>query len=98
MIPKNEQIKFIVPKAPKPKITTIPKKISYINLIEVDDDDDYSEQNEVETVPVSTKNKEICKEDGYLSDDRYADSFEEEFGDGCETNPDSGNVKKLSEK
>ena len=30
-------------------------------------------------------------DEGYISDDRYEDSFDEEFGDRCETNPDSGN-------
>ena len=38
------------------------------------------------------------KEEGYFSDDRYEDSFDEEFGDGCETNPDSGNTKIMAEK
>ena len=96
----KEEQKFIVPKAPKPKNTTIPKKISYINLIEVDDDSE-SGQNEVdiniEKVSISSKKREICKYDGYLSDDRYEDSFDEEFGEGCETNPDSGNTKIISE-
>ena len=90
---KNEEKKEIkVPKAPKPKMTSIPKKISYLNLMEVDDD---SESSLKETVSIPSKNIEKCKNDGYLSDDRYEDSFDEEFGDGCETNPDSGNNKLI---
>ena len=92
---KEENInKYIVPKAPKPKITIIPKNISYINLIEVDDD---SESSQHEELSVASKNsKKIvkkCMDEGYISDDRYEDSFDEEFGEGCETNPDSGNMK-----
>ena len=86
--------KYIMPKAPIPKINIIPKNISYINLIEVDDD---SESSQHEEIFASTKNsKKIikkCMDDGYISDDRYEDSFDEEFGEGCETNPDSGNMK-----
>ena len=81
---------YIVPKSPRPKITTIPKQISSINLIEIDDDSD-SSQNEEKTNK-STKIKEKYGDDSYLSDDRYEDSYDEEFGDGCETNPDSGKM------
>jgi len=96
MSAKEEEKKLIVPKAPKKqKNTAIPKTISYLNLIEVDDDSD-SSQNERESI--SPKKKEKCTDDGYLSDDRYEDSFDEEFGEGCETNPDSGNVKDIMEK
>ena len=94
MTKKEDDKKLIVPKAPKQKITPIPKQISYINLMEADDD---SESSEEERVSISPKKMEICKDDGYLSDDRYEDSFDEEFGDGCETNPDSGNAKILME-
>ena len=95
MATTEEKNKYLCPKAPKPKITAIPKKISYINLIEADDDSD-SCQNEREVERISyTKGK--FKNDGYLSDDRYEDSFDEEFGDGCETNPDSGKTKIISE-
>ena len=97
----KEENNIIVPKAPKPKNTSIPKKISYINLIEVDDDSE-SGQNEIdiniEKVSISSKKAEICKYDGYLEDDRYEDSFDEEFGNECETNPDSGNTKIISEE
>ena len=95
MSAKEEEKKLIVPKAPKKqKNTAIPKAISYLHLIEVDDDSD-SSQNE--RVSISPKKKEKCH-NGYLSDDRYEDSFDEEFGEGCETNPDSGNVKVIMEK
>lgn len=99
MSSKEEQNKNIVPKAPRLKITTIPKKISYIYLIEADDDSE-SNENEVEIKRVSVSKNKFCKgkEEGYFSDDRYEDSFDEEFGDGCETNPDSGNTKIMAEK
>ena len=52
MSSKEEKNKNIVPKAPRLKITTIPKKISYIYLIEADDDSE-SNENEVEIKRVS---------------------------------------------
>ena len=94
----EEKNKYICPKAPKPKNTAIPKKISYINLIEADDDSDSGQnEKEIERVSISSYTKGKLKNDGYLSDDRYEDSFDEEFGDGCETNPDSGNAKMMGE-
>ena len=93
-IEEENKIKYIVPKAPIPKVTIIPKKISYLNLIEVDDDSDSSQQG---NLSISSKKNEKFKEDPYLSDDRYEDSFDEEFGDGYETNPDSGNIKLTEE-
>ena len=93
-IEEQNKIKYIVPKAPIPKVAIIPKKISYLNLIEVDDDSDSSQQG---NLSISSKKNEKFKEDPYLSDDRYEDSFDEEFGDGYETNPDSGNIKLTEE-
>ena len=93
-IEEENKIKYIVPKAPIPKVTIIPKKISYLNLIEVDDDSDSSQQG---NLSISSRKNEKFKEDPYLSDDRYEDSFDEEFGDGYETNPDSGNIKLTEE-
>ena len=81
--------KYIAPEAPKPKSNIIPKIISHINLIEVDDD---SESSQHERSSNSSVKYEKTKDEGYLSDDRYEDSFDEEFGDGFETNPDSGNT------
>ena len=80
-------------KTPKPKINSIPKKISYINLIEVDDDESDSDQNKSQK-NFSSGNLKIqkCELKGYLSDDRYEDSADEEFPN-YETNPDSGNMK-----
>ena len=99
MTSKEEFKNYIVPKAPRPKITTIPKKMSYINLIEADDDSESNEDEvEIERVSISSKKLTKCKDEGYLSDDRYEDSFDEEFGDGCETNPDSGNTKMANEE
>ena len=91
-IDEQAKNKFIVPKAPKPKVNIIPKTISYINLIEVDDDED-SDSSQIGSISISSKKIEKCQENSFLSDDRYEDSFDEEFGDGCETNPDSGNMK-----
>ena len=93
-IEEENKIKYIIPKAPIPKVTIIPKKISYLNLIEVDDDSDSSQQG---NLSISSRKNEKFKEDPYLSDDRYEDSFDEEFGDGYETNPDSGNIKLTEE-
>ena len=99
MSSKGEFKYYIVPKAPRPNITTIPKRISYINLIEADDDSESNEDEvEIEKVSISTKKLTKYKDEGYLSDDRYEDSFDEEFGDGCETNPDSGNTKMVNEE
>ena len=81
--------KYIPPKAPKPKSNIIPKIISHINLIEVYDDSESSQHRKSST---SSIKYEKTKDEGYISDDRYEDSFDEEFGDGCETNPDSGNI------
>ena len=91
----EEEKNLIVPKAPKQKIIPIQKKISYINLMEVDDNSESSEEGRISKSP---KIMEKCKNDGYFSDDRYEDSFDEEFRDGCETNPDSGNMKILIKK
>ena len=82
-----------MPKAPKPKINSIPKKISYINLIEVDDDESDSDQNKSQkNFSCCDLKIEKCELKGYLSDDRYEDSVDEEFPN-YETNPDSGNMK-----
>ena len=60
--------------------------------------DDNSDSSQEERVSISPKKMIKCKDDGYLSDDRYEDSFDQEFGDGCETNPDSGNAKIIIEQ
>ena len=39
------------------------------------------------------KLKKKKNDKGYLSDDRYKDSFDEDFGNESETNPDSGKAK-----
>ena len=84
--------KYIVRKAPKPKMTIVPRKISIINLIEADDDSDSDSSKIHKNISNYSKKFEKCNEEEYLSDDRYEDSFDEEFGQ-CETNPDSGNIK-----
>ena len=99
MSSKEEFKYYIVPNSPRPKITTIPKRISYINLIEADDDSESNEDEvEIERLSISTKKLTKYKDEGYLSDDRYEDSFDEEFGDGCDTNPDSGNTKLVNKE
>ena len=94
----DEQEKKIVskvPKAPKPKINKIPRKISFIKLIEADDDSDSDSEssnnitNSVFKNKVKISGKKI--DNNSFDDDRYEDSFDEEFGE-CETNPDSGNL------
>ena len=84
-----ENIKtYIMPKTPKPRINIIPKNISYIKLIEVDDDSD-SEQTQNKEMNLPNNNKKVqSNNDDILSDDQYEDSFDEEFGE-CETNPNS---------
>ena len=91
---KEEELKYKVPKAPRPKITIIPKEISAIKLIEIDDDSD-SSQNEKKSN--SSKIIEKYNDDPYLSDDKFQDSFDDEFGDEYETKPDSGKIN-LAEK
>ena len=87
------QIVNKIPNAPKPKVNSIPKKISYINLIEVDDDESDSDQNNSQkNLSCCNLNLEKCELKGYLSDDRYEDSVDEEFPN-YETNPDSENMK-----
>ena len=81
--------KYTAPKALNPKSNIIPRIISHINLIEVDDDSESSQPGRSSTSSVIFEKN---KDKGYISDDRYEDSFDEEFGDGCETNPDSGNA------
>ena len=85
---------YIVPKAPRPKVKIIPKIPSYIKLIEVDDDSDSESEKEKQQPNLYNCKKQLNKDkdDQYLSDDRYEDSFDEEFGE-CETNPDSGKIK-----
>ena len=86
--------KYIIPKAPNPKINIMPRKISYINLIEVDDDSESSQHGASSN---SSSNYEKMKDEGYISDDRYEDSYDDESGDGYETNPDSGKANITKE-
>ena len=77
-------------KAPKPPKPTPSRKISFINIIEADDDSD-SESNQNKNIFVknsikASSDKKYCSS---FDDDRYEDSYDEEFGE-CETNPDSG--------
>ena len=81
-------------KAPRPPMPKPPRKISFINLIEADDDPDSdSESNQNNNISIknqiAVKDKKTCN---VFEDDRYEDSYDEEFGE-CETNPDSGKLK-----
>ena len=100
MTDKNEENKLVIPKAPRPKSKQIQKKISKIKLIEVDgDEEDYIPESIINYKEISQNNQKSNEKekynDGYISDDRYEDSSDLEYGDGCETNPDSGQGKIL---
>ena len=88
----RNQLYIVVPKAPKIKAEKSTRKISFINIIEVDDDSESEKSQNQSKICKDCKKYEKCKGDGYISDDRYEDSFDEEFGE-CETNPDSGKLK-----
>ena len=88
---ENKEI-YIVPNAPKLSAKKSTRKVSYINIIEVDDDSESDQSQNQSKVCKDFKKYEKCKDEGYFSDDRYEDSFDEEFGE-CETNPDSGKMK-----
>ena len=83
-------------KAPKPPKPILHRKISFINIIEADDDSDSdSESNKNNDIFV----KNIIKTSGkktldVFNDDRYEDSYEEEFGES-ETYPDSGKLNTV---
>ena len=80
-----------IPKAPMPKKNIIPRKISYINLIEAEDDSDSDSSQDNTVLPNKVKLSGQKSKNDSFDDDRYEDSFDEEFGE-CETNPDSGNL------
>ena len=82
-------------KAPKPPKLKPSRKISFINIIEAEDDSD-SESN-MNNINVYIENKLKVSDKkvfNIFNDDRYEDSYDEEFGE-CETNPNSGKLNIL---
>ena len=84
-------------KAPKSQIHTIVKKPSFICLSQVDEDSGSgsSQQEHSSTSKKLSKSNEgqnLLNEDLNVSNDRYEDSFDEEFGNECETKPASNDV------
>ncbi len=84
--------KSLIPECPKLKKiykTKANRKPSFINLIEADDDSDSgSYQNNSLSSKEKNKKDELNK-----SDDRYEDSFDEEFYEQFGTNPTSADIK-----
>ena len=85
-------------KSPKPQIHTIVKKPSFICLSQVDEDSGSgsSQQEHSSTSKKLSKSNEgqnLLNEDLNVSNDRYEDSFDEEFGNECETKPASNDVQ-----
>ena len=64
----ENQIVNNILKAPKPKINVIPKKISYINLIEADDDESDSEETNYTYKDLNIKK---CKYSRNLSGNKH---------------------------
>ena len=101
---KNINTELKCPKSPKQQIQKVAKKPSFICLMQVDDDSGSgSSQREPSSTSkkLSKSNEEqnISSEDPNVSNDRYEDSFDEEYGDECDTKPASGNTKDIkSEK
>ena len=92
-------------KAPKQQIHTVVKKPSFICLSQVDEDSGSgsSQQDHSSTskkLSKSNEGKNLLNEDLNVSNDRYEDSFDEEFGNECETKPASNDVqtKKTDKK
>ena len=84
-------------KAPNPPNPKPHKKISFINIIEADDDSD-SESNQNNNIFVKNKIKVSDKKNSNsFDDDRYEDSYDEEFGES-ETYPDSVKCKYFKKK
>ena len=91
---------LICPSAPKQHIQKIAKKPSFICLMQVDEDSG-SGSSQIEHSSTSKKlsksNEEqnLSSEDPNVSNDRYEDSFDEQFGEECETKPTSGDMKEM---
>ena len=82
-------------KAPKTQIHTIVKKPSFICLSQVDEDSgsgSSQQEHSSTSKKLSKSNEGQNNEDLNVSNDRYEDSFDEEFGNECETKPASNDV------
>ena len=87
--------KDIIPECPKLiKIhkKQISRKPSFINLIEVDDDSEDSDSNHQDIFSY-TEEQNKMEDELNISDDRYEDSFDEDFYEKFETNPTSSDLK-----
>ena len=87
-------------KAPKPQIHTIVKKPSFICLSQVDEDSgsgSSQQEHSSTSKKLSKSNEGKNNEDLNVSNDRYEDSFDEEFGNECETKPASNDVQAKKE-
>ena len=95
----NNNAQPICPSAPKQQNQKITKKPSFVCLMQVDEDSGSgsSQQDHSSTSKKLSKSNEeqnLSNDDSNISNDRYEDSFDKEFGDKCETNPESGNTKE----
>ena len=87
-------------KAPKPQIHTIVKKPSFICLCQVDEDSgsgSSQQEHSSTSKKLSKSNEGKNNEDLNVSNDRYEDSFDEEFGNECETKPASNDAQAKKE-
>ena len=101
--PNNNGIPQKCPSPPKQQTIKITKKPSFVclRLIDEDSGSGSSRQEHSSTSKKLSKSEEQNRsnEDLYISNDRYEDSFDEKYGDECETFPESGNAKVIqSEK
>ena len=93
----NKELKC--PKSPKQITLTNPKRPSFMSLMQVDEDSGSgsSQQDHSSTSKKLSKSNDegdISNEKLNISNDRYEDSFDEEYGDQCETKPVSGDSKE----
>jgi hypothetical protein len=88
------------PSPPKQQTIKITKKPSFVCLRQIDEDSGSgsSQQEHSSTSKKLSKSSEEqnrSNEDLNISNDRYEDSFDEKYGDECETFPESGNAKVI---
>ena len=96
---KNNTIPQKCPSPPKLKTKQITKIPSFVCLMKLDEDSGSgsSQQDHSSTSKKLSKSNDeqnLSNEDLNVSNDRYEDSFDEKFGDECETFPESGNLKE----
>ena len=100
--PNNNGIPQKCPSPPKQQTIKITKKPSFVclRLIDEDSGSGSSRQEHSSTSKKLSKSEEQNRSnEDLISNDRYEDSFDEKYGDECETFPESGNAKVIqSEK